>query len=104
MTTYKNVLNIYPDIASHKYIGGWSEEDGTVYLWYREDGERKIVSVPEIKRYFLVTKKDFFNIGKEKWKSWKKQGIIDDGDIVDDYVYIFVNPKLRRYRLDNFFN
>lgn len=73
----KQTLDI---LKQKKFIGGW-EQNSDVYLWYRENGERKIIRLPNIPRYFCFRKDEKQNIPESEWKKYKDRGLYNDGHI-----------------------
>lgn len=88
------------DLQSYKFIGGF-EEDGNVNLWHRVDGDRKIITVPNVPRYFCFDKTKFGNLSKEIWNGWKAAGYYTNGVFIGDYGYIFHAGKLYKNDFDN---
>lgn len=71
-----------------EFIGGW-EDENDIFLWHRVNGERKIVHVPNVSRYFCITKKDFEKISKKQWAVWKEAGLYEKGSLRGEYAYVY---------------
>lgn len=72
-----------------KFLGGWEEEE-LVFLWHRVDGERKIVTLPAMPRYFCIDRTQFES-KKANWDSYKKSGLYDKGILSGRYAYVYSN-------------
>ena len=102
MTLYNNLKTLYPELQDHKYIGGWHDKN-TVHLWYREDGQRKWMTVKNVPHYFCVSKNDYKKLPKSQWTKYKDSGIITRGKITGDYLYIEIGEDVYKTTLDGFF-
>lgn len=76
-----------------KFIGGW-EEDSDVFLWHRVNGQRAIVRIPEVSRYFCIERSEFEKSDKTAWKHYKEQGLYDHGNLSGKYAYVYSKNKI----------
>jgi DNA polymerase elongation subunit (family B) len=83
-----------------KFIGGW-EDDSDVFLWSRENGNRKIFRIPEVSRYFCIERSQFEKSDKSKWKHWKEEGLYDHGNVTGKYAYVFSKNKIYKSNWNN---
>jgi len=83
---------ISPDTLSqlkeYEFVGGW-EDENDVFLWHRVNGERKIIHVPDVSRYFCIRRSDFEKIPKSQWAIWKASEFYDKGIVKGDYAYVY---------------
>lgn len=84
---YDTIEKLNPDLKNHKYIGGF-EDENDIFLWYRENGEKKIVKVFGVPRYFCINKGDQKKAKKLQWDTWKDMGLYEGGYFNDHYGYI----------------
>lgn len=89
-TPYTSYLSIYPELKEKKFIGGWDDRDG-VHLWYREDGQRKMIFIPDVPKYFCIKKEEQKKISKSFWDEWKAMKFYKKGEFHGDYGYIISN-------------
>lgn len=90
-------------INRHQYIGGW-EKDNTVYLWYRDEKnpeKRVVVSVPDVPKYYCLSKEDFRKLPKDLIDAWKKS-YFQRGAIVGNYAYFYQTKPIYRQDFYNF--
>src|SRR3990172_12959889 len=98
---YANIKNLYKELQDHKFIGGWSDGND-VFLWYRDNGDRKIIKITDVAHYFCVQKSDYNKVSKDQWTQWKERGIISTGNFSGDYLYILCTNQIRKTEFDGF--
>lgn len=84
--------NQLKEIQDLKFIGGW-EDENDVYLWHRIHGQRNVIHIPGVSRYFCISRTDFEN-NKINWNSYKSRGLYDRGLLSGRYAYIYSDKKL----------
>lgn len=88
-------------LKNYNFIGGW-EDAADVFLWYRENGQRQILQVPNVPHYFCTTVEDYRKLSKEQITRYKASGFFDRGKIYGNYAYFYRMGKLWRKDLDAF--
>jgi len=83
----------FSHLYGKKYVGGWEDEED-VFLWYNENGIRKVVTVPNVPKYFCISKSDFQKIPKSEWNHYKDRGYFTRGILKGNYAYFYVDSKL----------
>jgi len=84
---YDQIYKLNKSLKDRTYIGGW-EDQNDVFLYYRENNQRKVIKINDVPRYFCIKKEDYTKISKERWESYKKQGFFKEGYFNGTYGYI----------------
>src|SRR4030067_3395673 len=86
-------------LKEYKFIGGF-EDEADVFLWYRENGERKLLKIPNCPHYFTTSKADFYKIDKKFLTQWKKEKYFDNGKVIGDYAYVYRYGTMYKNKYD----
>lgn len=86
-------------LKKYQFVGGF-EEDSSVSLWYRKNGKREIIEVPNVPHYFCISKEQFQSIPPKLIKQWKTDKLFESGKIVGGYAYFYRYGKLYKNQLD----
>jgi len=81
------------ELRKLNFIGGW-EEENNVTLWYRDNGVRKTIKIPNIQRYFCIAREDFGKISIKKWNEYKSRGLYTRGQMQGKYGFIYSDSIL----------
>lgn len=88
MLPYSNIEKLYTALKSVKWLGGWDRRN-SVYLYRRNElGDRKVVQIDNVPRYFCIRKEDYMKISKDTWESYKNNGWYKQGYFEGKYAYI----------------
>jgi DNA polymerase elongation subunit (family B) len=86
------------DLKQYSWIGAW-EEDGDVFLWRRENGERKITKVTGVPRYFCIRVEDYNKT--DKWPLFKANKLFTNGIKGKKYAYIYLSDDMYNNTIEN---
>jgi len=88
------------EIQKRKYIGGWIDHSD-IFLWYREQGQRKVVRIPNVPKYFCIDRVQFEKADRALFKNYKQRELYTKGVITGRYAYVYPNMDLYKSNMNS---